>query len=313
MERPEYLYKYQSLSIQSLKNLKRNCIYFNDPNNFNDPYDTNQKIEVESTNIEVLKLLNDSIEKSAKLDILINKLDNDSLSKGELIELIFEYSNRWDLFFEELLYNLGLDKNTSMSDLDLKIKSPNLRFDLAKAATRQSLLKIAKTIIYNALEKGRIEVFKDIGVACFSNKHNDILMWSYYSDGHRGFCLEFDTIYEPFNKSLYSVQYIPTSPIIDHNKLLSEEDHYKYIIQLFLATKYIDWGHEGEWRVILKEKNKEYIYEPKALSGVYFGEKIDPTNLEIISQIVKGQNPNVKLYKMQKNPREFKMIRQEIS
>jgi hypothetical protein len=31
------------------------------------------------------------------------------------------------------------------------------------------------------------------GVACFSEKVNDLLMWGHYAEGHRGFCLEFDT------------------------------------------------------------------------------------------------------------------------
>lgn len=39
------------------------------------------------------------------------------------------------------------------------------------------------------------------GVACFSAKSDDLLMWSHYSDGHRGFCLEFDTSLAPFSKA----------------------------------------------------------------------------------------------------------------
>ena len=40
--------------------------------------------------------------------------------------------------------------------------------------------------------------FKDWVVLCFSEINDDILMWSHYSDGHRGFCLKFDTSYPPF-------------------------------------------------------------------------------------------------------------------
>lgn len=31
-----------------------------------------------------------------------------------------------------------------------------------------------------------------MGVVCLSEHGDDILMWSHYSDGHQGFCLEFD-------------------------------------------------------------------------------------------------------------------------
>src|SRR3990170_8890726 len=33
-----------------------------------------------------------------------------------------------------------------------------------------------------------------------SEKVDDILMWSHYSQNHTGFCLEFDTSFEPFDK-----------------------------------------------------------------------------------------------------------------
>ena len=36
------------------------------------------------------------------------------------------------------------------------------------------------------------------GVCCLSEKHDDVLMWSHYSNGHKGFCLKFETSYEPF-------------------------------------------------------------------------------------------------------------------
>lgn len=40
------------------------------------------------------------------------------------------------------------------------------------------------------------------GIACFSAKVDDLLMWSHYADGHRGFCLEFEGSYPPLSKAL---------------------------------------------------------------------------------------------------------------
>jgi hypothetical protein len=33
----------------------------------------------------------------------------------------------------------------------------------------------------------------DLGVLCFSERPDDLLMWAYYADGHRGVCLKFRT------------------------------------------------------------------------------------------------------------------------
>ncbi len=312
MELPNRLYKYQSLSIQSLKNLKRNCIYFNDPNNFNDPYDTTQKIEVENINTEIVKHFIPATQGNAQLTKLIDKLEEDSISKEELIELILACSIFSASFYEEVIQNLGLAANTTLNEMGSKIRDLSLNFEKIKEVTKQSLFSNVRKMINNVLETERGELFKNIGVACFSEKCDDILMWSYYTDGHKGFCLEFDTSYEPFNKS-HKVEYVPNSIKVDPIKVLFEENNHGYIIESYLATKYIDWKHEQEWRVIHKEKNKEYIYKPNALSGVYFGAKIDFTDLEIISLIVKGQNPNAKFYRMKKIPGEFKVIREEIS
>ena len=42
------------------------------------------------------------------------------------------------------------------------------------------------------------------GVACFTTELNNILMWSHYADGHKGFCLEFDTNFFKFQQSTKS-------------------------------------------------------------------------------------------------------------
>ena len=41
-------------------------------------------------------------------------------------------------------------------------------------------------------ERNKINLYER-GVCCFSEKKDDILMWSHYADGHKGFCLEFIT------------------------------------------------------------------------------------------------------------------------
>jgi len=42
-----------------------------------------------------------------------------------------------------------------------------------------------------------IDDFSQRGIACFSTRKDNILMWSHYAEGHKGLCLEFDTNYPP--------------------------------------------------------------------------------------------------------------------
>jgi hypothetical protein len=65
---------------------------------------------------------------------------------------------------------------------------------------------------------------KQIGTSCFAESNDNILMWSHYANSHKGFCLEFDTSFEPFKpkkvqtvlKVSYSEKY-PSLSIDDCN------------------------------------------------------------------------------------------------
>ena len=52
----------------------------------------------------------------------------------------------------------------------------------------------------NALNDARDKFLTKNGVSCFSERNDDLLMWSHYGGRYKGFCLEFRTEYEPFNK-----------------------------------------------------------------------------------------------------------------
>ena len=158
------------------------------------------------------------------------------------------------------------------------------------------------TVMEERLKDAADLLFSSIGVACFSELNNEILMWSHYSRSHTGFCLEFDTAYEPFNKAM-KVEYEDLLPQINPAKILSDRNLLEPI--KLLRTKYNSWKYEKEWRVIHKEKNKLFGYPAESLTGVYFGAKIDFAHLEIIALILRGQNPDVALYKGSKSKTEF--------
>jgi hypothetical protein len=54
---PKKIYKYQPATVQSLINLKSQCIYFNSASKFNDPFDCNIKLNFKDLNEEEIKKL----------------------------------------------------------------------------------------------------------------------------------------------------------------------------------------------------------------------------------------------------------------
>lgn len=69
-----------------------------------------------------------------------------------------------------------------------------------------------------AIELGLSEVR---GVSCFSEKVDDLLMWGHYAEGHRGFCLEFDTSLEKMFQLAKQVCCSNRFPAIDHAAVIS--------------------------------------------------------------------------------------------
>ena len=53
-----------------------------------------------------------------------------------------------------------------------------------------------------ALKDNRDTFLKKNGVACFSERNDNLVMWAHYGGQYKGLCLEFRTEHEPFNKLL---------------------------------------------------------------------------------------------------------------
>jgi hypothetical protein len=161
-------------------------------------------------------------------------------------------------------------------------------------------------MIYDALkEKTSKEIDKRLtkgGVCCFSEKKDDILMWSHYSDSHKGFCLEFDTNYDPFSKAK-KVNYSFDFPIIDPLILLPYNDRYKLSerkeeFMKMITTKFKCWEYEKEWRIFHENVDQRYGYETQSLTGIYFGSEIETVHIEILALILQGQNPHTKEFRI---------------
>ncbi|MDR3695276.1 DUF2971 domain-containing protein [Mucilaginibacter sp.] len=120
-----------------------------------------------------------------------------------------------------------------------------------------------------------IDGIKRIGVCCFSEHDDRLLMWSHYGNKHQGACLTFDINEhkELFLQYPYSVEYPQRYPKINWIK---ERGLFKPF-RFEFATKSLEWSYEAEVRIIRNEKNPPYRNEvkfnKKALKAIKFGYK----------------------------------------
>lgn len=203
----------------------------------------------------------------------------------ELMKFITDY------YFENL-------KKEGKSEGIFLLKSQHLQDGIPSEELKKEI-----TSALDVTEQSKMDIYRNLGVACFSTNLTDILMWSHYADGHKGFCLEFDTTYPPFNRpeKLLEVQYdisYPTYPITEITnksiKLLSP-----------IMTKSTAWRYENEWRCIKKSGNSAIRYHPKALTAIYFGCSASPENMQKILTLPARSAPRI--YQMQRSKIKFKL------
>ena len=144
--------------------------------------------------------------------------------------------------------------------------------------------------------------FKTITLCCLSEVKDNILMWSHYSNSHRGICIGFETIIDqnslciktddPTLNNHDNPAYHKTIPIdkveykINYPEpydFLTSNHHYLY---KFFKTKSIDWQYERERRITMPYhdiKKRLIKYDKSALKEVILGCK---TNDEFKQQVI---------------------------
>ena len=150
--------------------------------------------------------------------------------------------------------------------------------------------------LYNQMKKNN----KEFRIACFSEKNDNILMWSHYADAHSGFCIEYDiSDLRKFNYLygfLAPVKYLKRPNEVNYIKI---DDKWAELRLKYNYCKCDYWMYEQEWRIVLMEQdcinNCIDIIPPK---HIYLGIKTTMENEEKIMKIAKEQNFGVSRMKM---------------
>ncbi len=173
-----------------------------------------------------------------------------------------------------------------------------------EAASYEQLAKL----IYNSGVSATTESIQQFlakrGVSCFSEVNDDLLMWSHYGGRYKGYCLEFSTEIEPFNRAR-EVTYTEQIPEISVSPYLIADEH-DHVSDLF-TVKSKSWSYEKEWRIFHQTAGTQYHYTSDALTGIYCDPDINSESLEIVCLIIAGQNPNVRLWEGSRSKSDFKV------
>lgn len=188
----------------------------------------------------------------------------------------------------------------SMSELEM-IKAQCIRnntlpdfiefLDKARVPSLQEQVLVELTSIINTK---KAEVLDQIGVSCFSETNDNLLMWAHYADSFKGICVEYSTEELPFSK-IDPVYYSDEVAKLDPVRLLSPESVDE--VRRQYLTKSCAWKYEREWRIVVLEGKQAWHVKPGIVKAIYFGPLMKPSLMKIVMDISSMADKKIDYYR----------------
>ncbi len=286
----------------------------------------------------------DEFAKSGLLDVILNTENPNELSKEEIASLCFKYVlgnpsflnvfnnnalNKENLTEELLKSNYVRKKlddeihksvdinlfSTSnfMEEIEKFLIDYNISYDLTADKEKISLVK------KNFFEILRGKIAEEFRMTCFSEKYDDILMWSHYGNKHNGICVEYDFMNcDPYLQMLlFPVIYDKVRPVLNEQQLVLEENEISYkedsfieLISKSLLVKSNIWEYENEWRVILPAKilDDHDNYITPQIKKIYFGVNVTEEVINDIVSKIKKVHPTVQFVRLTMDDEKYSFV-----
>jgi hypothetical protein len=310
---PTRLYKYRSLAegtdrTRTLQIIEKNELWYSKASGFNDPFDCSHMIAGQTTE-EWAEYLGGAIDRvGEEARVALSKLAQKKFPQPK--HQVERKKREWTITTRD---KQGRELDTA---------------EVLNSVQEKHIKKL-----YQLLDKS-------FGVLSLSEKPDDILMWSHYSNSHDGICLEYDPSAHPkaFPR-LNPVRYQESYPyfswlfpnqlemmlekgkasksrlLLDTANILAggladeagpEDDAASAALGVarWFYVKSAHWSYEKEWRALIAAPGPVRISK-RALKGIIVGCANTDANLELVREAVKGRRPKVALYKTVKKPREF--------
>ncbi|TRW27117.1 DUF2971 domain-containing protein [Flavobacterium zepuense] len=263
---PSKLYKYRPATDYALQNLESDTVWLNKPSEYNDPFEFAEYIDFKQLQAPLNRDAGfDVVSHFAKSFPVPDEVKKEARSAFNPLEILIDYA-----FLKE-----GRDSN---------------EIEIFKSAVAEVVQEQ-----YIALQESKIDFMQEqMKVCSFCETHEQLLMWSHYSDYHTGFCVEYDTTLWPQEDIRRRLLY----PIIYQDKRYDATGH---LMQNLIghagfnplysiisgSTKSSEWSYEKEWRFIINiggsypKKN----YNMNCQSRVFLGYRIDQKRKKDIMDI----------------------------
>jgi hypothetical protein len=271
--------------------LENSTLRWSSPAMFNDPFDTQFDLHLE-------------FDEATIVDLVV-----DELWKIYSQQKILEPANKIGQAFQSLLASVrgGLSREEFSRRHESQLRGAII-----------GMIANAKTLIPGILHPTQRSLLRDAKLLCLSEVHDNILMWSHYTQDHRGAVFEFDYDEQknsPF-KMAERVTYLKTMPRLMNEKQMVQflsgqwRMDAKQIMHDEIFVKADDWSYEKEWRIWLpgRDPDRNFIdisFDQEELVGIYFGCRMSAQDRTALLDTLKKHFPNASASQSRKSAREF--------
>lgn len=296
---PEKLYRYRTVSDNSINAFRNDEIWASMPNTFNDSLECMPCFDQERAKAAIENEFN-----SENLKCKLN-----AIREGDIppeLKAIFptDYIDNFIKDINSIIGTLGVEK------ISIEIRNAFI------AILENGMGKYASDLYFSTYI-----MMKYYMVACFSETNTSLPMWGHYAQSHRGFCLEYD--FRPIvgdcarkcddilqcnnlmlNYALAPIIYTPKrfdatesyiAMVLNQLKdSIKPQVGYYYPDMLLpiklLLTKSADWEYEKEWRLFKGEWQVEAEHKCIAKikpTAVYCGTNMHKSDKNVIVSIAK--------------------------
>lgn len=120
--------------------------------------------------------------------------------------------------------------------------------------------------VKESLASAKDKTFANVGILCLSKKNDSMLMWSHYTNSHKGLVIELDPTQDLFLFQVYfSINYVDSYE--PTNFLISP----RLCVDQVVSTKSRCWAYEEEVRVMSAKHRGKIKFNPKIIKRVIFG------------------------------------------
>lgn len=135
-----------------------------------------------------------------------------------------------------------------------------------------------------------------VGIACFTETHEDVLMWTHYAGNYSGMCLGYSTEELlsglPDNVHLVRLAYVDNPPLI----MPTDAKNAGSAAIRILSQKKYNWAYEREWRVLGPVGAVE-LGTSQPVKSIYFGPRVELSHRQQV--LTKIQRTGIKAYMME--------------